>query len=255
MRLQDKIAVVTGAARGIGRVIVERLVKEKAKVAVADVNFEAAEKTVIEIGPAAIAVEVDVSSKNSVERMIAEVEQQLGPIDIFVNNAGVSEILPFLEMDEAMWDKHLDINLKGTFFCSQAVLRSMVKRNSGKIINLSSQSGKKGNSHYEAYCASKFGIIGLTQSMAVEFAPHRININVVCPGVVWTSLWNEMAPQYAAKRNMPVEQVKDYLVNQIPLGRLCTPEDVAGVVAFLASADSDYMTGQAINVTGGLIMH
>lgn len=255
MKLKDKVCIVTGSASGIGRAIVERLAKEGAEVAVADIDIEAARKTAAEIRSSAIAVKVDVSNKDSAEQMVAEVEKQFGPIDILVNNAGVSEIVPFLEMDETMWDKHLNVNLKGTFLCSQAVLKSMVKRNTGKIINLSSQSGKKGNSQYEAYCASKFGIIGLTQSLSAEFAPYRININAVCPGVVWTSLWDKMAPQYAAKRNMPLEQVKDYLASQIPLGRLCTPEDVAGVVAFLACSDSDYMTGQAINVTGGAIMH
>lgn len=255
MRLEDKVCIVTGSAGGIGRAIVERLVKEGAKVTVADINVEAAEKTAREIGPSTIAVKVDVTDRKSVEQMVAETESRVGPVEILVNNAGVSEIAPFLEVDDLMWDKHLNVNLKGTFLCSQVVLKSMVKRNTGKIINLSSQSGKKGNSQYEAYCASKFGIIGLTQSLAVEFAPHKINVNAVCPGVVWTSLWDKMARQYAAKRDMPVEQVKDYLASQIPLGRLCTPEDVAGVVAFLACSDSDYMTGQAINITGGAIMH
>ncbi|OHB59044.1 MAG: hypothetical protein A2Y12_18390 [Planctomycetes bacterium GWF2_42_9] len=255
MRLKDKVAIVTGSAAGIGRGIVERFLREDAKVAIADINIEAARKTADELGRSTVAIKVDVTDRKSVEQMVVMAEEQLGPIDILVNNAGVSEIVPFLEMNDAMWDKHIDVNLKGAFLCAQAVLKNMVKRKAGKIINMSSQSGKKGNSQYEAYCASKFGIIGLTQSLAVEFAPFKINVNAVCPGVVWTPLWDKMAPQYAIKRNICVDHVRDYLANRIPLGRLCTPDDVAGVVAFLTSADADYMTGQAINITGGVIMH
>lgn len=255
MRLTDKVCIVTGSAGGIGRAIVERLAAEGAKVAIADINIEGAEQIAAEIGPSTIAVKVDVAERKSVEQMVSETQSRLGSVDILVNNAGISQVMPFLEVDEAMWDDHLKINLKGMFLCSQAVLKNMIKRRSGKIINLSSQSGKKGNSQYEAYCASKFGIIGLTQSLAAEFASYRININAICPGVVWTSLWDKMAPQYAAKRNIQPQEVKDYLASQIPLGRLCSPEDVAGVAAFLACSDSDYMTGQAINITGGVIMH
>ena len=254
-RLPDSIAIVTGAAGGIGKAIARRFTTEGAKVAVADIDLKRAQQAAAELGSSAMAVDVDVSNRASVASLVDRVEKELGPIDILVNNAGVSEIMPFLEVDDASWERHMKVNLKGTFLCSQAVLKKMVPRNRGKIINISSQSGKQGNSQYQAYCASKFGIIGLTQSMAVEFAGNNININAICPGVVWTGLWDTMAPDYAAKRNIPVDQVKAYMAGKIPLGRLCEPDDVAGVAAFLASHDADYMTGQAINLTGGLIMH
>jgi NAD(P)-dependent dehydrogenase (short-subunit alcohol dehydrogenase family) len=255
MMLKEKIAVITGAAGGIGRAIAERYVREGATVAVTDINIESIARTAQEIGPSAVPFQVDVTDRALVDAMVWAVEDKLGPVDIFVNNAGISEIVPFLELDDAAWARHIDVNLKGAFLCSQAILKRMVPRNRGKLINISSQSGKKGNSQYEAYCASKFGIIGLTQSMAVEFAENKININAICPGVVFTPLWEKMMPAYAAKRNIPVEKVREYIVGRIPLGRACTPQDVAGVAAFLASADSDYMTGQALNVTGGTIMH
>ena len=255
MRLKNKIGIVTGAATGIGKAIATRFVAEGARVAVADIEFDNAQKTSAQIGSAAIALKVDVSESNSVENMVAEVQKQLGPIDILVNNAGISEIVPFLELQEETWDKHININLKGAFLCSQIVLKSMAKRKCGKIINMSSQSGKKGSSCYQAYCASKFGIIGLTQSTAAEFASLGININAICPGFVMTALWDKMLPEYAAKRNMTVDEVKNYLLSRIPMGRFCTPQDIAAVACFLASDDSDYLTGQAINVTGGMIMH
>jgi len=255
MRLKGQTAIVTGAARGIGRAVAERLMSEGAAVAIADLDPAAARQTADALGPRALAVGVNVADRASVEALVAAVESKLGPVDLLVNNAGVSEIVPFLELDEATWDRHLQVNLKGTFLCCQTVLKGMVERRRGKIINLSSQSGKQGASQYQAYCASKFGVIGLTQSLALEFAPYGITVNAICPGFVFTPLWNKMLPQYAAKRNLPVDKVKDYVSSRIPLGRLCTPEDVAGVAAFLASADADYLTGQAINVTGGALMH
>jgi NAD(P)-dependent dehydrogenase (short-subunit alcohol dehydrogenase family) len=254
MRLENKIAVITGAAEGIGRAIAARFVCEGASVAVADIQKEKAESAAAELGRAARAFPVDVGSRDSVFAMMDQVENTFGPIDILVNNAGVSDIVPFLELEETVWDRHIQVNLKGAYLCCQAVLRKMAPRRRGKIINLSSASGKQGNSQYEAYCSSKFGVIGLTQSLAVEFAPYKITINAICPGFVMTSLWDRMLPRYAAKKNIPLEKVKEYILGKIPLGRFCQPEDVAGVAAFLASDDADYITGEAINVSGGVIM-
>jgi NAD(P)-dependent dehydrogenase (short-subunit alcohol dehydrogenase family) len=254
MILKDKVAVVTGAASGIGRGIAERFCEEGARVAVVDINPASAEQTAKELGPSAFAFKADVSAKESVESMMRAVEEKLGPIDILVNNAGISEVVPFLDLEEKLWDRHLNINLKGAFLCSQAVLKCMVPRRKGKIINISSQSGKQGTSQYQAYCASKFGLIGLTQSLAVEFGSCGITVNAICPGVVFTPLWEKMLPAYAAKRNMDPEKVREYMIGRIPLGRLCEPRDVAGVAAFLAGPDGDYLTGQAINVSGGARM-
>ena len=254
MRLEGKVAIITGAASGIGKAIAEKFAREGAKVAIADINLAMAEKTAREIGPAAMAVKVDVGDKACVEAMADKVEEKLGPLDIFVNNAGVSYVAPFLDCSEQLWDKTMLINLKGAFHGCQAAVKRMLPRKKGVILNMSSQSGKAGNSQYAAYCASKFGVVGLTQSLAVEFAAEGIRVNAICPGVVFTPLWDAMIKDYAKKRNMEPEQVKPYLESKVPLGRLCTPEDVANTAAFLASDQASFITGQSINVSGGLIL-
>ena len=257
MKLEAKVAVVTGGGSGIGAGICREFAKERARVAVADINLAAAEKTAEEIRLSqglATAWELDVSNHDQVERVVPEIEKSLGRMDIWVNNAGVSYITPFLACSEKIWDRTINVNLKGTFNCCQVAIRRMLGRNQGVIINMSSQSGKVGNSHYAAYCASKFGIIGLTQSLAIEFASSGIRVNALCPGVVLTPLWEEMIDDYARKRNLKVEQVKPYLESKIPLGRLCTTNDVARAAVFLASDDASYITGQAINVSGGAVM-
>jgi sorbitol-6-phosphate 2-dehydrogenase len=160
-----------------------------------------------------------------------------------------------LECTDDLWDLVLRVNLKGTFIGCQTALRHMLPRKSGVILNMSSQSGKVGNSQYAAYCASKFGIIGLTQSLAIEFARDGIRVNAICPGVVFTALWDEQIEDYARKREMRVEDVRPYLEQRIPVGRLCTPEDVGRSAVFLASDDAAYITGQAINLSGGSVMH
>ena len=260
MRLRDKAALITGAARGIGRGIAEAFATEGASVAICDVDAETARATEAEIRSKhrvdTCMVEVDVKVREGVLAMVEFATRRFGQIDILVNNAGISKVVPFLEMDESLWDATMDTNLKGTFLCCQAVLPQMVERRSGRIINVSSQSGKRGSSQYAAYCASKFGMIGLTQSLAREYAALGITVNAICPGVAFTDLWRspDMIEKYAAKRSLRPEDVEGYFKSQIPLGRLCTPEDVAKVAVFLASDGSNYMTGQALNVTGGLEM-
>jgi len=258
MRLKDRVAVVTGGGSGIGAQICKRFALEGALVAVADIKKEAALKTVdeiIKLNGVSKAWAFDVSEKRLVENAAEEIESDLGPIDIWVNNAGISKVLPFLECSEELWDLTLKINLKGAFLGCQAAVRRMLPRKKGVIINMSSQSGKAGNSNYEAYCASKFGIIGLTQSIAMEFARDGIRANALCPGVVFTPLWDEQLGDYAKKRNLKPEEVRPYLENKIPMGRLCTPEDVASMAVFIASDEASYITGQSINLSGGVIMH
>lgn len=257
MRLKNKVAVVTGGGGGIGAEICRSFAGQGAAVAVGDVRLDAAQKVVDEILQAqgrAAAWAFDVADGQAVEKAAEEIESQLGPIDIWVNNAGVSYIVPFLECSEDLWDLTQRVNLKGTFIGCQAALRRMVPRKRGVILNMSSQSGKVANSHYAAYCASKFGIIGLTQSIAVEYAGEGIRANALCPGVVFTPLWDDMIEDYARKRNLKPEEVRPYMENKIPLGRLCRPEDVAQAAVFLASEDASYITGQAINISGGSIM-
>lgn len=255
MRLKNKIAIVTGAASGIGKAIAEGFAGEGAKVVIADLNLDAAAKTAENIGQSATAVKVDVGNMDSAKAMVIQVEADLGPVDILVNNAGVSYITPFHKCSEELWDKTIRINLKGAFNCCRAVINEMLDRKRGVILNMSSQSGKSGNSQYTAYCASKFAIIGLTQSLAVEYAGSGIRVNALCPGIVFTPLWNKMVGDYAKKRDMKPEDVKPYFESKIPMGRLCTENDVTKAAIFLASEDASYITGQSINLSGGTIMH
>ena len=258
MRHKNKVVVVTGGGSGIGAEMCRRFAAEGASVAVTDISKDSAQKTVDEILKAngkALAWTFDVSDKKPLENAADEIERYLGPIDIWINNAGISKIVPFLECSEELWDMTLKINLKGTFLGCQAAIRRMLPRKKGVIINMSSQSGKAGNSNYEAYCASKFGIIGLTQSLSMEFARKGIRINALCPGVVFTPLWDEQLGDYAKKRDMKSEEVKPYLENKIPMGRACKPEDIASMAIFIASDEASYITGQSINLSGGVIMH
>ena len=258
MRLNKKVAVITGGGSGIGAAICRMFAAEGAAVAVTDIRLPAAQEIAAEIvraGGRAGSWAFDVSDRPAVEQAADQIEKQLGPMDIWVNNAGISPIVPFLECSEELWDQTLRINLTGAFIGCQAAIRRMLPRRQGVVLNMSSQSGKVGNSQYAAYCASKFGIIGLTQSLAVEFAGDRIRVNALCPGVVMTPLWDQMSGDYARKRNLNLEEVRPYLERKIPMGRLCTPEDVARTAVFLASDDAAYLTGQAINVSGGVVMH
>jgi NAD(P)-dependent dehydrogenase (short-subunit alcohol dehydrogenase family) len=258
MRLTKRVAVVTGGGSGIGAEICRVFAAEGARVAVADIQAQAARRVVEEIrqaGGCAEAWELDVSNRLSVERAADEIEQQLGDLDIWVNNAGISRVVPFLDCSDQMWDATLRVNLTGTFIGCQAAIRRMLPRQRGVILNMSSQSGKVGSSHYAAYCASKFGIIGLTQSLAIEFARQGIRVNALCPGVVFTPLWDEQMADYANKRGIAPGQVRPYMEERIPVGRACHEHDVASAAVFLASDDAAYITGQAINLSGGSVMH
>lgn len=253
-RLENKISLVTGAGQGIGKAIAMAFAREGSDVIICDLNLRMAKEAASQIeslGQRSLAVKVDVSNARQVERMKERVSKVFNHVDILVNNAGISKIVPFVETTEELWDKILDVNLKGTFLVCRAFVPQMIERKTGKIINMSSKSGKIANAWFAAYCASKFGVIGLTQSLALDLAPYGINVNAICPGIVFTSHWDDLMKDYAKKRGLKVHQVKDYLTGKIPLGRAQTPEDVAKMAVFLASHDSDYMTGQAINVTCG----
>ena len=258
MMLPDKIAIVTGASKGIGRAIALRFAKEGANVVIADVDTDEAEEVaqmIREMGRECLVVKCDVSSAQGVEEMVEKAMQKFGRIDILVNNAGVSSMAPMVELEEKDWDFNMDINAKGQFLCSRAVAKHMIKQRSGKIINNASLAAKRGARFLAHYSASKFAVLGLTYTMAIELAPYNITVNAVCPGIVETDMIRREWKWEGDLRGMTPEKVRKEVLSTIPLGRLAKPEDIAGVVAFLASEDADYITGQAININGGMESH
>jgi len=256
MKLKNRIVLVTGAGQGIGRGIALRLAQEGAKVAVNDISLKSAKETLSQIkskGAEGIAVEADVTKYDEVERMARSISKNLGTVDILINNAGICRTIPFLKTTEEIWDRILEVNLKGTFLCCKSFIPGMIKKEGGKIINISSESGKRGVKGQSAYCSSKFGVIGLTQVLALELAPYKINVNAVCPSLVDTPLWDQMGEEYSKIFGIQKGKLKDYYKRIYPLGRIGTVEDVANIALFLASPESDWITGQSINVNGGSI--
>ncbi len=255
MRLKDKVAIVTGGAQGIGRAICLRYAEEGAAVVVADVKIEIAQQVAEEIkqaGGKAVAVQVDVRQQDQVQQMVDTAVEQFGGLDILVNNAGVGKIIPFFETTEADWDLMFDINCKGLLWASQAAAKQMIKQGrGGKIVNLASQAGRRGESLVLAYCASKACVISMNQSIALALAEHKINVNALAPGIVDTPFWDEVDKQFARLLDWPVGEPKRRFTASIPLGRIEQPADVAGAAVFLASSDADYITQQCLNVDGG----
>jgi acetoin reductase-like protein len=255
MRLEGKVAIVTGGAQGMGRAIALRYAQEGARVVIGDLKQVDGQKVVDEImakNGKAVAVMVDVRDQQQVQAMIDTAVKEFGGLDILVNNAGVGKIIPFLETTEQDWNFIFDINCKGLLWCSQAAARVMIKQcRGGKIVNLASQAGRRGEAYVLAYCASKACVISMTQSMALALAEHKINVNALAPGVVDTPFWEEVDKQFAKIMNVPVGEPRRRAIASIPLGRIEQPEDVAGLAVFLASNESDYITQQCINVDGG----
>jgi 3-oxoacyl-[acyl-carrier protein] reductase len=244
--LEDKVAIVTGAAQGIGRAIALLLAKEGAHIVVSDINLPKAQETAQEIGALgrkALPIQVNVVRLEDVEKMVTAVIEHFGRVDILVNNAGITRDRLILRMTEEDWDAVLDVNLKGTFNCTKAVLRHMAKQKSGKIVSIASVVGEMGNAGQGNYAASKAGVIGFTKSMAREFAQRGININAVAPGYIETAM-TDAIPEAAR------EEWKKW----IPMQRFGQPEDVAQAVLFLVSEASSYITGQVLNVNGGIYM-
>jgi sorbitol-6-phosphate 2-dehydrogenase len=255
-RLKDRIALITGAGQGLGEALARRLAAEGAGVAVADLNGEAAEQVAASLrdaGARAIGIRANVTDEDDVAAMVRTVRESLGGLDMLVANAGVLKAHDIQEFPLADWKLVIDVNLTGYFLCAREAARVMAEQQRGTIIQINSKSGKKGSFRNGAYAASKFGGIGLTQSLALDLAPYGIRVNAVCPGnLLDGSLWqNSLYEQYAKKWGLTPEEVRKKYEDQVPLGRGCRYEDVANVVVFLASDESSYMTGQALNVTGG----
>jgi 3-oxoacyl-[acyl-carrier protein] reductase len=246
MSLSGKIALVTGAAQGIGRDIALGLAADGAEVAICDVNLEAAQKTAADIeakGRKSLALKANVASSADVTAMIDQVVEKFGRIDILVNNAGITRDGLILRMKDEDWDLVLSINLKGAFLCTKSALKYMSKQRSGTIINIASIVGAMGNAGQANYVASKAGLIGLTKTIAREYANRNVTANAVAPGFIDTAMTQALT-----------EQVRTDLAKQIPLGRLGSSEDVANAVRFLASPAAAYITGQVIHVNGGMYM-
>jgi len=259
MRLKDKVAIVTGAGRGLGEAIALRLAKEGCKVAAADINFSTVERTaqkIKEIKGDSLPLKVDVTKSNQVKLMVEKTVAKFGRLDILVSNAGIVKSYELTDFPEEEWRKVIEINLVGYFLVAREAAKIMKKQKSGVIIQINSKSGKKGSYWNSAYAASKFGGIGLTQSIALDLAPYGIRVNAVCPGNLLDSpLWvDSLYEEYAKKWGISKKEVRKKYESQVPLGRGCLYEDVANVVVFLASDEASYMTGQAINVTGGQVM-
>lgn len=257
-RLENRVAIVTGGGQGLGEAIARRLVVEGCRaVTVADVNFEKAKAVAEDIeakhSARALATHTDVTNEQQVAEMVAATREAFGRVDILVANAGILIAGDILEFDPRLWRKVIEVNLVGYFLCAQAAARVMVEQKSGVIIQINSKSGKKGSFRNSAYASSKFGGIGLTQSIALDLAPYGIRVNAVCPGnLLDGTLWQEsLYEQYARTQGLTVEEVRRKYESQVPLGRGCTYDDVTNVVVFLCSDEASYMTGQAINVTGG----
>jgi NAD(P)-dependent dehydrogenase (short-subunit alcohol dehydrogenase family) len=254
--MEGRSAVLTGAGTGIGRACALHLAGLGCDIGILDIDADAAEATARDIralGRRAIIEVGSVAAPDDVATAISALAEALGQVDILVNNAGILRTAPFLETDQALWRKILDINLDGVFHVCRAVLPLMVAQGRGAVVNMASWTGKKGVANHSAYCVSKFGLIGLTQTLALEMAPYGIRVNAVCPGVIVDTAMRDAAEEM--NRNQGLPDVANRVRKTIPLARAGLPGDVAEAVGFLASDASGYMTGQAINVTGGLWMN
>lgn len=290
-RLQGKVAIITGAGQGIGKGIAKRLAREGASVVIAEYNPETAFGAAQEIeeeGGRALAYPIDIADVGAIQQMVDDIVARFEQIDILVNNAGVVQTKPMIDLSQEEWDRIINVNQRGTFFCLQAVAAQMIKQapevlrqaaekpadimtikaeqksvldlsqlqmSYGKIVNLSSVAGRRGRPLSTHYAASKAAIISITQSAALALAPYRINVNAICPGIVPTPMWEQIDQERAQLFGAKPGEVVDAFVNSVPLKRAATAEDIAGAVAFFCSADADYITGQALNVDGGFEMN
>ena len=251
-RLEGKSAIVTGAARGIGRAFAEAYVREGATVAVADINVEGAEATAAAIGDGAFAVELDVTDQASIDAAVARVVERRGGIDILVNNAALFDLAPIVEITRESYERLFAINVAGSLFMLQAVARRMIEQGrGGKIINMASQAGRRGEPLVAIYCATKAAIISLNQSAGLDLIRHGINVNAIAPGVVDGEHWEGVDAKFAEAEGLAPGEKKRQVGAAVPIGRMATAEDLCGMAVFLASREADYIVAQTYNVDGG----
>lgn len=251
-RLEGKSALITGSARGIGKAFAARFAEEGARVAIADINLAGAEAAASEIGQNAYAVQLDVTDQSSIDAAIAAVEQKTGGLDILVNNAALFDLAPIVEITRDSYQRLFDINVSGTLFMMQAAAKSMIRRGQGgKIINMASQAGRRGEALVGIYCATKAAVISLTQSAGLNLIEHGINVNAIAPGVVDGEHWDHVDSMFAKYEGLQPGEKKAAVGAAVPFGRMGTAEDLTGMAVFLASKDADYIVSQTYNVDGG----
>jgi NAD(P)-dependent dehydrogenase (short-subunit alcohol dehydrogenase family) len=252
MKLKDKVAIVTGGARGIGEAICRRYAAEGARVVVTDRLGQEAQRLAVEIGGGSFGVSFEATDRASIANLVSTVVTQAGGIDILVNNAATFDLAPILEITEESYDNVFAVNVKGLLFTLQAVARQMVVQGrGGKIVNLSSQAGRRGEALVAVYCASKAAVISLTQSAGLGLIEHKINVNGIAPGVIDTPMWDQVDALFARYEARPIGEKKRLVGEAVPYGRMGKPDDLAGAAVFLASADADYVVAQTLNVDGG----
>ena len=251
-RLDGKTALITGSARGIGLAFAKAFVREGARVAIADIDIIRARAAAAEIGAAAHAVKLDVTDQASIDAGVAETIAQFGQIDILINNAAIFTAAPIVEIERADFDRVMSINVAGTLFTLQAVAKHMIERGQGgKIINMASQAGRRGEPLVGVYCASKAAVISLTQSAGLNLIEHGINVNAIAPGVVDGEHWDGVDAFFAKHENKPLGQKKREVGKAVPFGRMGTADDLTGMAIFLATDEANYIVAQTYNVDGG----
>jgi len=251
-RLAGKAALITGSARGIGKAFAEAYVREGARVAVADINLDAARQAAAEIGEAAIAVHLDVTQQDSIDAAVAETVTNFGKIDILINNAALFTAAPIVEIERSDFDRVFAVNFAGTLFTLQAVAKHMIERGEGgRIINMASQAGRRGEGLVAVYCATKAATISLTQSAGLDLIKHGINVNAISPGVVDGEHWDGVDAFFAKHENLKPGEKKKQVGEAVPYGRMGVAEDLTGMAVFLASSEADYVVAQTYNVDGG----
>jgi NAD(P)-dependent dehydrogenase (short-subunit alcohol dehydrogenase family) len=256
VRFQNKVVFITGAARGIGKSFAEAFAKEGAKVVIADINIEGANTAAKEIGSNALAVKMDVTKQDSIDQAVNTAVDQLGGIDILINNAAIFTAAPITEIQREDYQQLFDINVSGTLFTLQAVAKKMIERGKGgKIINMASQAGRRGEPLVAVYCATKAAVISLTQSAGLNLIKYKINVNAISPGVVDGEHWDGVDAFFAKYEEKPLGQKKKEVGEEVPYGRMGLPSDLVGMAMFLASEESNYVVAQTYNVDGGQWMN